>query len=175
MDSATATLRERIEAFELDEPGAKLPYTSRLAREQAWTHAYAARVVREYKRFLILAMEVGHPVSPSEDVDQAWHLHLVYTRSYWQRLCRETLGQDLHHEPTTGGSAESTKFDDWYARTLESYRRIFNEEPPRDIWPAAEDRSHAVSHTRWIDASRFWLIPRPAWLRRGVRKPSSPQ
>jgi hypothetical protein len=166
MDSAIATLRERIEAFELDEPGAKLPYTSRLAREQAWTHAYAARVIREYKRFLILAMGAGHPVSPSEDVDQAWHLHLVYTRSYWQGLCRGILGQDLHHEPTSGGSAESAKFDDWYARTLESYRRIFQEEPPSGIWPAAEDRSHAVSHTRWIDAARYWLIPRPAWFRR---------
>lgn len=175
MDSATATLRERIEAFELDEPGAKLPYTSRLAREQAWTHAYAARVIREYKRFLILAMEAGHPVSPSEDVDQAWHLHLVYTRSYWEDLCRGILGQDLHHEPTSGGGAESAKFDDWYARTLESYRRIFGEDAPADIWPAAEDRSHSVSHTRWIDAARYWLIPRPSWLRRGPRKPSSPQ
>ncbi len=175
MDSAIATLRERIEAFELDEPGAKLPYTSRLAREQGWSHAYAARVIREYKRFLILAMEASHPVSPSEDVDQAWHLHLVYTRSYWQGLCRDVLGQDLHHEPTSGGSTESAKFDDWYARTLESYRRIFAEEAPADIWPPAADRSHSVSHTRWIDAARYWVIPRPAWLRRGSRKPPSPQ
>ncbi|MEK6230809.1 MAG: hypothetical protein N2A42_03075 [Luteolibacter sp.] len=33
----------------------------------------------EYKRFVALAMLAGHPVTPSEEVDQAWHLHLVYT------------------------------------------------------------------------------------------------
>lgn len=43
------TLRERVEAFELDEPGAALPFSSRLAREQGWSHAFAGRVIREYK------------------------------------------------------------------------------------------------------------------------------
>ena len=178
MNQAAATLRERIEAFELDEAGASLPFTSRLACEQGWTHAQAARVIREYKRFLVLAMEAGHPVSPSEDVDQAWHLHLVYTRSYWQHLCGKVLGRELHHEPTSGGSAEGAKFHDWYARTLESYRRIFGEEPPREIWPAPDERfAHSVMG-RWIDAARYWLIPRPSWwLRRKPGKtnhPSSP-
>lgn len=76
---AKENLKERILVFELDVPGAQLPFTSRLAGEQGWPHAFAGRVVVEYKRFITLAMLAGHPVTPSEQVDQAWHLHLVYT------------------------------------------------------------------------------------------------
>lgn len=173
MSQGNATLRDRIEAFELDEAGASLPFTSRLAREQGWTHAEAAQVVREYKRFIVLAMEAGHPVTPSEAVDQAWHLHLVYTRSYWQRLCGEVLGRELHHEPTSGGSKEGEKFHDWYSRTLESYERIFGEAAPAEIWPPAVERFHDAGKGRWVDAARHWIIPKPfPWLRdaRGKKK-----
>ena len=139
IDSNPSGLLERIAAFELDDPKAQLPFTSRLAREQGWTHAFAVQVVTEYKRFIALAMLAGHPVSPSAAVDQAWHLHLVYTRSYWQDLCRDLLGRDLHHCPTTGGSEESEKFEDWYSRTLESYQRVFGETAPEQIWPSPAD------------------------------------
>ena len=54
-----STLRERLEAFLLDEPGVTLPFSSRLVREQHWSHAFAARAVREYKRFVLLAVEAG--------------------------------------------------------------------------------------------------------------------
>ncbi|MCA9199582.1 MAG: hypothetical protein KDA87_18695, partial [Planctomycetales bacterium] len=87
-----------------------MTFAARLARENSWTHAYANRVVLEYKRFCILAVAAGHPVTPSEHVDQAWHLHLTYSRSYWQRFCPDALRMDLHHEPTAGGMAEGEKF-----------------------------------------------------------------
>jgi len=166
MPVVNQSLWPAIRAFELDEPGAAFPFTARLAAEQGWSHAQAARVVAEYKRFLLLAVEAGHPVTPSEAVDQAWHLHLVYTRSYWQRLCRETLGKELHHSPTAGGGAELEKFCDWYARTLESYARLFGEAPPGDIWPEPEAR-FSGGGGRWVERQAFWLVPRPRWTRRG--------
>lgn len=169
--TSQTSLRERVEAFALDQAGASLPFTSRLAREQGWSHAFAGRVATEYKRFVVLAIEAGHPVTPSVQVDQAWHLHLVYTRSYWQGLCREVLGQDLHHEPTTGGGAETAKFVDWYSRTLESYRRIFREEPPADIWPAPERRFAEAPKARWVDEAKFWLLPKPSW---SIFRPQTP-
>jgi hypothetical protein len=160
----------KILAFELDDPGASLSFTSRLAREQAWTHVFAARVIEEYQRFIALAMVAGHPVTPSEEVDQAWHLHLVYTRSYWHDLCRDTLGQDLHHGPTKGGSDEGEKFHDWYSKTLESYQRIFKEKAPLDIWPAPADRFAHPGAGRWIDSSKFWLLTRPRLWQKLFRK-----
>src|SRR5688572_23915413 len=106
-------LWSRIAAFPLDEGSPPLSFAARLARENAWSVSHAARVLEEYRRFAYLAVAAGHPVTPSEDVDQAWHLHLTYTRSYWTRFCATVLGRELHHEPTQGGAAEARKFQDW--------------------------------------------------------------
>jgi uncharacterized protein (TIGR04222 family) len=161
MSPNTSDLLARLLSFSLDEPGAALSFTHRLARDNGWSPEFAARVVGEYKRFVFLAMAAGHPVTPSEEVDQAWHLHLVYTRSYWESMCGELLGRPLHHGPTRGGAAEASKYGDWYAHTLDSYRRLLGTEPPADIWPAAEDRFR-VRRWQWVDRSQWWLVPRPS-------------
>ena len=106
MDGTQRDLWRRLEAFQLDDASASLTFTRRLARENDWEPAYARRVVDEYKRFVFLAMTAGHEVTPSDEVDQAWHLHLTYTRSYWGGLCGEVLGRPLHHGPTKGGADE---------------------------------------------------------------------
>jgi len=139
MTDSQIDLWTRLSEFSIDRGTVALPFHHRLARENGWSVAYAERVVEEYKRFLFLCAESGHMCTPSEEVDQAWHLHMVYTRSYWDGLCGSVLGRPLHHDPTEGGASESAKFYDWYGRTLDSYRRFFGE-PPADIWPASEAR-----------------------------------
>jgi uncharacterized protein (TIGR04222 family) len=140
MDSEQRALLGRIEGFVLDDPAAALPFSHRLARDHGWTLDFAHRAIREYRRFIFLACCAGHPVTPSDEVDQVWHEHLTYTRSYWDEFCGGVLGRPLHHEPTQGGSGEEKKFREWYARTLASYERFFGEPPPRDLWPAVEQR-----------------------------------
>lgn len=165
MDEAQQAQWERIKVAPIGTENALSDFTSRLAKENGWSRRHAARVVMEYRRFLFLAVHAGHPVTPSLDVDQAWHLHLVFTRSYWQHWCAELLGRALHHEPTTGGLAEEAKFRRQYERTLESYRCLFEEEPPVDVWPQPGRKS--VPHEmRWVDVSRRWLLPKPAWTSR---------
>lgn len=73
------SLYERICEFELDEPGVELTFGSRLARANGWSEQFANRVIDEYKKFAFLAVAAGHPVCPSDEVDEAWHLHLTYT------------------------------------------------------------------------------------------------
>lgn len=164
MDASQSVLWARIKAFDLDEPGAALSFSQRLARENGWTISFARSVVEEYKRFAFLAMAAGHPATPSEEVDQAWHLHLCYTESYWKHFCREVLGGPLHHGPTKGGAAEHTKHCDWYERTLASYRRLFGAEPPADIWPATAARFRDAAKFVRVNASEHWIIPKPRWL-----------
>jgi hypothetical protein len=125
-----------------------------------WSRAYTARVIQEYKRFLLLAMHAGHPVTPSDEVDQAWHLHLVHSRSYWEDLCRDTLGRPLHHGPTQGGESESEKFANWYEKTRDSYARLFGAGPPADIWPPGAVRFDPTAKFERVNRSRFWLLPR---------------
>lgn len=165
--SEEAGLLDRLESFQFDAPGATLSFSQRLARENDWTHAFAHRALREYRRFLFLAMHAGHPVTPSDQVDQVWHLHLCYTRSYWTRLCGEVLRAPLHHEPTQGGAAEGEKFDDWYVRTMESYRRYFGE-PTVDLWPPAAMRFGEDLHFRRVNVRRAWVVPKPHTLLRAA-------
>ena len=160
MHRDNAELIKAVEAFEIDPGDKSLGFVDRLARENNWTRDFSERVVREYKRFCILAMTCDHPVTPSEEVDQAWHLHLTYTRSYWDRFCGQTLGKPLHHEPTQGGLTEGEKFRDWYSETLASYERLFGHAVPPDIWPSPENRFRHAGDWKWINVGRHWVVPK---------------
>ena len=70
----------------------------------------------------------------------------------------------LHHYPSTGNRKEHDKFGQWYTQTLESYRRLFAEEPPSDIWPIPNTPQHE-SHSVRIDRSQHWVIQKPNWTR----------
>lgn len=166
--TAAPELLARVLDFAIDEGAPVLTFERRLARENGWTAAFAARVVREYKRFVYLAMTAGHPVTPSDQVDQAWHLHLTYSHSYCERLCGETLGRPLHHGPTRGGSTESARYDAQYERTLIAYRAAFAEEPPADIWPPTAVRFGEDLHFARVNIARNWVVPKAVVKRAGV-------
>lgn len=153
-------LWQKLEALDLD-GDASLSFSKRLARDNGWTHGFALRVVGEYKKFLFLAATCGHPVTPSDEVDQAWHLHLVYTRSYWDELCGEILGFPLHHGPTKGGRSEGAKFENWYEKTRASYCAAFGEEAPRDVWPDAAIRFGEATSFRRVNLKRVWVVRKP--------------
>jgi uncharacterized protein (TIGR04222 family) len=155
---------DRLNDYNFDRPTAALPFSQRLAKENRWTRDYTDRAIREYKRFAFLVVVAGHPVSPSDQVDQVWHLHLTYTRSYWQEFCDEILAMPLHHEPTQGGSAERAKHRDWYAATLDSYQRIFGMAPPADLWPPTADRFGPASQFARLNTAQNWILPKPQWV-----------
>ena len=137
---------------------ASLPFAARLARENGWTQMHAARVVEEYRRFCFLAVTAGHPVTPSDAVDQAWHLHLTYSRDYWENFCPKVLGRPLHHEPTSGGIEARHLYFRQYAETLKSYERIFGESPPADLWPTGAQRLLEDPRARRIHPRDGYLV-----------------
>lgn len=130
---------QRLQAFTIGPEDAALSFAQRLARENGWTAGFAERVIEEYKRFCFLAVTGDGQCTPSDAVDQAWHLHLTYSRDYWQRYCPDVLGAELHHGPTKGGTAERDRFFEQYAATLKRYEQTFGP-PPADIWPGAAQR-----------------------------------
>ena len=152
---ADAALWQRIADHHIGPADASLSFAARLARENRWTPVYAERVIGEYKRFCYLAMTAGHEVTPSDAVDQAWHLHLTYSRDYWQTFCSRVLGRDLHHGPTAGGPVERDRYYRQYAATLAAYEATFGDPPPADIWPGAHRRfavdSRGIRVNLWHD------------------------
>jgi hypothetical protein len=156
---------EALSRFSIGPADAELTFAARLARENGWRPAQAERVLEEYRRFCFLAVTAGHQVTPSDAVDQAWHLHLTYTRDYWERFCPAILGRPLHHGPTAGGTDEQSRYFERYARTLRSYEHAFGMSPPADLWPSAARRLIDDPRARRVHPRDGLFLPRIAlWL-----------
>ena len=116
-------------------------------------------MAEEYRRFLVLTQVAGQPVSPSPDVDEAWHLHLTRTVHY-AAFCNAIFGKFLHHEPARPG--EGARHEDLYRQTLNAYREAFGFTAPPVIWPRPGKPVGAQA-----TAAPGWTVP--AQLRRGHR------
>ena len=127
---AAATLLARVQAHPLIASGEPLAFECRLADDNGWTLGHAVRVVREYRRFLVLTQVAGEQVCPSDDVDKAWQLHLAH-RADHERFCEVALGR----RPTRDPSARPV--DPAAARrvTLARYRSAFGMDAPLATWP----------------------------------------
>ena len=156
---------QALQRHEIGPADAALTFAARLTRENRWDPAFAERVIGEYGRFCFLAVTAGHAVTPSDAVDQAWHLHLTYSRDYWERFCPEVLGAPLHHGPTEGGRAEGDRYFEQYAQTLKSYEAAFGEAPPGDIWPGARQRFGRDPFAVRVNPHSVIILPRvPAMI-----------
>lgn len=151
-----------LSTYSIGPASAGLSFARRLARENGWSEGYTDRVIEEYKRFAFLAMTSGRTVTPSDPVDQAWHLHLTYSRDYWERFCPEVLGGPLHHGPTLGGSEERQRHFDQYAETLKLYEEAFGT-PPADIWPEATKLLDEAPRMRRVNPHDYLVLDRK-WL-----------
>lgn len=158
-------LWNKLQALELDQADAAFRFSDRLARENGWSKDFARGAIGEYRRFVYMAATSPTQVTPSDIVDQVWHLHLTYTRSYWDDMCGGVLGWPLHHGPTKGGTAEDGKYRSQYDRTLALYREVFGEEPPAAFWPPEDERFSGASHQQWVDRRTHFVVPRAGVIR----------
>lgn len=147
------TLWEKLHAFQFDAGTGSQPYSVKLAEAEGWDVQFAARVIEEYRRFLYLAHVADFEVTPSVAVDQAWHRHLTFTRSYWDDLCDGVLGAPFHHDPCKG-SEDMPRYNEQYARTLTLYHKEFGHVPPSDIWPRPSDRAE---QPKTVDPLQKWF------------------
>ena len=153
-------LWQRTQSIEFDKLDSVFPFSKRLARDNGWSHAYALKAIEEYRKFAYLAVTTGREVTPSDEVDQVWHLHLTYTRHYWGTF-QETLGMPLHHGPTAGGAEEAKRYALNYEATLQAYEAEFGE-VPKDIWPDAQSRFSDPLHFRRVNLNNKILLPK--WI-----------
>lgn len=158
MNAQQLSLYHRIQAFEIDEPDACFLFAQRLARDSQWSIPYTYQVIEEYKKFLFLAISTDHPVVPSHIVDEAWHLHLTYTHSYWDNLCGQILKMPLHHHPSQVSSNQQEFFKEYYEKTLRSYEHFFGYAPPLQIWQSVKIQFGQFNR---INNQGYWLILKP--------------
>ncbi|MBY0359519.1 MAG: hypothetical protein K2W82_16060 [Candidatus Obscuribacterales bacterium] len=130
-------LWEQLRDFPFDNANAPYPFSRRLAKRQGhnqWTYEYTLEVIEEYRKFLFLLGAAEHMVTPPTSIDEAWHLHLIYTHSYWEVLCAKVFKRPMHHFPGDGGEDDQKKFAAVYERTLNYYEHFFGTSAPEHIW-----------------------------------------
>jgi uncharacterized protein (TIGR04222 family) len=132
-------LYQRICDYELDDSSHEFGFLAHLMGANGWSRSFALRAIEEYRKFVVLALVADHQVTPSDQVDQVWHLHLLCSDAYWNDFCPRVLGRPLHHHPAKGGQAERDRFHEQYRATIRSYRQHFGE-PPADLWPPVDVR-----------------------------------
>lgn len=157
----------KISQFNFNDEENYFKFSDRLARENNWSIDYSKKAIEEYKKFIFLCCITTTGVTPSDQVDQVWHLHLTYTNSYWIDLCKNTLEKEIHHNPTKGGTSEAIKFDSFYSKTKEDYKTIFKSEPPIEIWPNNENRFSEI-HFKRININRNWIIKKPNFKQKSI-------
>lgn len=160
-------LWKKLQSWEFTPAGYNYSFARKLALENGWTLGYAERVLAEYRKFLYLTQTAGVMVCPSDEVDQAWHLHLTQTQDY-ARFCKEVLGSFLHHHASKGGEDELDRHRAMYRSTLELYAATFCEAPNPGIWPSVEMRfigtggyprgtATVVPRRPWNSSLGFWI------------------
>jgi hypothetical protein len=114
-------------------------FLSNLQVEQLIDENTANKWFLEYRKYLVLAYLTKDMISPSEQVDQVWHLHMTYTQHY-RATCQNILQREFKHTPSLGGSAESKKYEGVYEETLSFYKAVFLIDPPQDVWETPQQR-----------------------------------
>jgi uncharacterized protein (TIGR04222 family) len=148
---------QNIADFDFDEAAQPGYFVGKLAHDNGWRGEYAERVLGEYRRYVYLACTADHVVVPSDQVDMAWHQHLLDTEQYWGVFCASVLNRPLHHRPNKGGLAGQAIHQALYDRTLRTYAETFDCVPPDDIWPPPARRFGSSGHRRTVVDPK-WLL-----------------
>ena len=155
-----ANLWQNIAAYELDDPAAEVPFSARVARDNAWTQEQADNAILEYKKFIYLCAISPLELTPSDEIEQVWQMHLIFTRDYWGPFSR-TVRKEIHHGPTRGGIEENAPFLSSYSDTRKLYEREFGVTPPAEVWPEYGMRDSASRFFIRIDPRSFLIFERP--------------
>ena len=110
----------------------KLPFgEDYLEYKMKWQRAYCNLALSEYRRFAFLALISDSEITPSEPIDEVWHLHILHTQDYarFGTACQRFL----HHWP--GMPTNRPQWNKQYERTRELYRQVFGYEAPQAFWP----------------------------------------
>ena len=106
-----------------------------------WAHRFSSLALQEYKRFVLLAYISAKEITPSQSIDEIWHLHILHTRDY--AIFAEKCGSFLHHNP--GLPSQRSRWDYQYDLTHTLYREVFGESPDPLVWPCKQNSQGAKS------------------------------
>lgn len=111
-------------------------FDEKLKSEFSWSSDDIHQATQEYRRFVYLSQVADHPVSPPREVDLVWHVHLLFSKNYWD-VWGKMLTRPLHHEPANSPQDEK-KFRAQYGDTRVLYLQEFESFEFEKLWPSIE-------------------------------------
>lgn len=71
---------------------------NRMVARYGWEESRADNAIFGYKKYLYTTQVLSVKISPSIDVDEIWHQHILHTKDY-AKDCEFLFGFFLHHVP----------------------------------------------------------------------------
>ena len=98
-----------------------------LVSYQGWTAERAASVEQRYRRFFYLkAILPDGNASPTHEIDEFWHQHIINTRQYGPD-CQRVAGRFVHHTfPSLADPAQVRALSTVWLETWVSYEALFD-------------------------------------------------
>ncbi|WP_196886384.1 glycine-rich domain-containing protein [Aureivirga sp. CE67] len=93
----------------------------------------------EVLKFLFLVGKNNQTLTPSLNVDLAWHEFILFTRTYHQ-FCDNHFGRYIHHQPEENIAKNNSNFQ----KTIKLYIITFGE-PKKEFWGC-------YAHSEWESA-----------------------
>ena len=113
----------------------------------------AELLIAEYKKFLIMSVICNFPIAPSGYVDEAWHLHMLFTKEYIDFSKKVGKAVILHVPLINDAIEEKQNLKDFYKQTIEAYMEIFGGSVDQSFWPIdKKDADTRLEHNfRWVN------------------------
>lgn len=100
-------------------------------------HFHTIKLIEEYHKWLNLVSKNGggNKLSPSDQIDQVWHLHILDISNYIA-TCEEIAGCVISHYPANAFSTNNEEKFIRYKKTLECYKKEYGtmNEFIRKLW-----------------------------------------
>lgn len=106
-----------------------------LVNRQSKNASHVDLIAREYRRYLgIIAVYPKDRFPVSEEVDEMWHTHILFTRDY-RKMSDAIRGEYINHDPILTEPDRLALEPYYHKGTLVRYREIYGEPAPEWLWP----------------------------------------
>ena len=128
--------KEYIKSFDLN------PIIDRLVYINGWKRRHALHAVRQYRKFLWLLVKYGdtQKISPSLDIDEVWHSHILHTEKYHDD-CQHIFGKYIHHRPEEKTTEASLQQNDVLQELFQcEFGEVLYEVVPSTKWAKVKEK-----------------------------------
>lgn len=102
----------------------------KVQQDQEWDEEQLGQAIKDYQRYLYLLKRYpNRPLCPSDDIDQMWHQHILFTVKY-AKDCQNIFGYFQHHHPYFGlARADKATVARNVRLTISLFEKEFGEAP----------------------------------------------